>query len=611
VRGFAPLVLLILLAVTAIACLPALDAPFTFDEQAGVQTNRAVHPGASWKEALTYRFSPDQTRPLFFASLLLDARLWGMEPRGFRRTDGLLHLATGVIVWLLLRRALRHTLRRALPRSADPFLTARRAEWAALAGTAVFLLHPLQSESILYIWGRAGILSAMACYAAILAVPWNDDPRQGMLAGLLRWGLALAAAVAALLSKEDAVALPALALIVWIVAERRPWRPALMRALVLAFPVLTFLALRTVFLGAVGRQVYARSLESNLLVQSIVSLRFLGLTLVPYGQSIDHVQPLPPLLAAAAALFVLAALVGVSILGAVRAQGAAARLAAAGVLFGAAGLALYWIVPVADVMPERRVYLLMLGAAYAVSGAAFALAPRGVWPVILLTALLAPALSARAVLWSDSRRLWEEAARENPSRARPLINLGVIAADRGDRAQSSELLDRALTLEPSNPEALYNRGRLRLDAGDLSGARADLEKSVAADPTLPRSHINLGIVLLRQDDMAGAEEQFRAALAIDPGDPRGLTNLAEVRRAVGSADEAIGLYRRALASDPDYAHAAGRLGVALENKGDLRGALAAYRDYLARGAESDADRGAVEAKIHRLESALAGDGTIR
>jgi tetratricopeptide (TPR) repeat protein len=610
VRAFAPVVLLLLLVVTAIACLPALQAPFTFDEQAGVATNRAVHPGASWRDALTYRFSPDQMRPLFFASLLLDARLWGLAPRGFRRTDVFLHLVTGALVWLLLRRALRHTLRRALPRSADPFLTARRAEWAALAGTAVFLLHPLQSESILYIWGRAGVLSALGCYAAILAVPWKEDPGRAAWAAV-RWGLAIAAAATALLCKEDAVALPALALVFWVVAERRPWRPALLRALVLVFPVLGFLALRSTSLGAVGRQVYARSLESNLLVQSVVSLRFLGLTLAPIGQSVDHVQPVPSFPVAAGALLLCFALVAASLLAASRAKGAAARLAAAGLLIGAAGLALYWVVPVADVMPERRIYILMLGAACAVSGAAFALAPRGVWPVVILAALLAPGLRARAVLWSDSRRLWEEAADENPTRARPLINLGVLAADGGDRARASALLDRALALEPDNPEALYNRGRLRLDAGDLAGARDDLGRSVAADATIPRAHINLGIVLLRQNDLAGAEEEFRAALALDPGDPRGLTNLAEVRRASGDAGEAIDLYRRALASDPGYAHAAGRLGVALEDEGDLRGALAAYREYLVRGAESDVDRDAVESKVHSLETALAGDGAIR
>jgi tetratricopeptide (TPR) repeat protein len=611
VRALAPAALLVLLVLTIVACLPALDAPFTFDEQAGVMTNRAIHPKASWRDAVTYRFSPDQTRPIFFASLHLDARLHGMAPRGFRRTDVLLHLAAGVLVWLLVRRALRHTLRRALPRSADPFRTARRMEWAALAGAAVFLLHPLQSESILYIWGRAGILSAIGCYAAILAVPWNDDRHAGIGTRLVLWGLALVATAAALLSKEDAVALPALALVVWWGAERRPFRAALTRALVLVFPVLVFLVLRTLLLGAVGRQVYARSEASNLMIQGMVSLRFLGLTLLPARLSIDHVQPLPSPAVALFAVALCLMLVAAAMVAARRARGAAVRLSAAGLLFGAAGLVLYWIVPVADVMPERRVYILMLGAAYAVAGAAFAVAPRGIWPAVLLAAVLTPALRGRAVLWSDSRRLWEEAARENPDRARPLINLGVIAADGGDRGRAAELLDRALALEPRNPEALYNRGRLRLDLDDLEGARGDLEASIEADPTVPRSHINLGIARLRLADLPGAEEAFRTALRIDPGDPRGLTNLAEVRRALGDPDEAIRLYRQALASDPDYAHAAARLGVALEERGDLRGALDAYRDYLQRGAESDADRAAVEAKVTFLEAALAGAGAIR
>src|SRR5262249_23050214 len=158
--------------------------------------------------------------------------------------------------------------------------------------------------------------------------------------------------------------------IVWVVAERRPWRPALVRALALLFPVLAFLALRTTLLGALGRQVYARSLESNLLVQGVVSLRFLGLVLLPHRLSVDHVQAVPSLPAAAAAIAACLALVAGAVIAAQRASGTAMRFGAAGILLAAAGLALYWVVPVADVMPERRVYILMLGAAYAAAGIA-------------------------------------------------------------------------------------------------------------------------------------------------------------------------------------------------------------------------------------------------
>ncbi|PYT16402.1 MAG: hypothetical protein DMF51_04775, partial [Acidobacteria bacterium] len=93
-----------LLVVSFLCCLPAADAPFTYDEHAGIEENRVVHTGSSLGEALAYRYSPDQARPLFFASLLLDADLWGMQPRGFRLTGFLLHLVCGALLYLLLKR---------------------------------------------------------------------------------------------------------------------------------------------------------------------------------------------------------------------------------------------------------------------------------------------------------------------------------------------------------------------------------------------------------------------------------------------------------------------------------------------------------------------------
>ncbi len=628
-RTQSALTLVALLAVTALCCLPAVDAPFTFDEQAGIADNRAVHPGAPLREALLYRFSPDQARPLFFLSLRLDAAAHSLAPRGFRITGLLLHLLAGLALYRLLRRL-------PLP------------DAAALAGTAVYLLHPLQSESIIYIWGRAGVLATLFSLLCLLAVPWEhgDDATGTGATGrgdALRWLAALACLVLALAAKEEPVMLPLLAFVWWTMAEARPARGAVRRATALAVPIALFLALRAALLGAVGRQVFARGLRENILGQSVVALRTLRLVLVPTGQSIDPLALVPSLPLGAVALLACIAIVAAAVAASVRLRPPGdpvrdgLRCACAGVVVAAIGDLLYFVAPLPDLMSERRAYLPMIGVALAVAGlvATFLATARArrevsasrhlragrgarggrqagssgsILPVAasaLLIALLAPLLLVRARLWSDPRLLWEEARLRAPDKARPLINLGVMAAERGDRQAAAAFFDRVVLLEPDNPEALYNRGRLRLDTGNLSGAADDLETAVRADATLPRIWINLAIARLRLGDPAGAEQALRSALRIDPGEPRALTNLAEVLRAQGGLDEAIDLYRRALVSDPAYAHAAVRLGVALEARGERSAALEAYRDYLARGPVTSADREAALTKIRALETDLA------
>ena len=618
------LLLFALLGVTFACCLPSLDAPFTHDEEAGIANNRAVHPGATLRQAATYRFSPDQTRPLFFLTLLLESRVHGLAPRGYRVLSLLMHLASGAVVYLLLRR---------LRPPSDA---------GALAGTAFFLLHPMQSESIIYIWGRSGVQSALLALLALAAVPWPDvaATSQGRDSGsshAWRWTAAIAMMALALAAKEEAVALPVMAFAYWALAENRSARPALARAALLALPVVAFVTLRPLLLGAVGRQVFARGLGDNVLGQAVVTLRLLRLTLLPIGQSFDPAASVPSTatgaLAALVCLGIIAAALGaglrlragmaLSATGQVAHGSAGPRWICAGVLMSAAAYAIYWIVPLPDLMSERRVYLPYVGGALVVHGLTTLLTglvrretPAGdrssagersstlAWPpALIVTLLLAPALHARARIWSDPRLVWEEASRLAPGRVRPYIDLGVMAAVRGDGRTAGSNFDRALALEPRNPEALFNRGRLRFDSGDLAGAATDLEAAVAADPTMARARINLAIVRIRQGNLDAAEAQLRAALEIDPGDPRALTNLGEVRRARGDLDEAIVLYRRALASDASYAHAAARLGLVLETRGDRAGALAAYRDYLARGPDSPADRAAVEEKIRRLAAA--------
>jgi len=615
-----------LLVLTALAVTPALDGAFTFDEHAGVAGNRSIHPGAPAAAALAYRFSPDQTRPLFFLSLWMDARLQGMAPRGFRTTNVALHLACGIVVFLLLRRAAM-ACRPAGER-------AGAAEGAALAGTALFLLHPLQSESVIYIWGRSGVIATLLALLALLLTPASGTPRgagpDAVTARVSPRALipAWALLTLALAAKEEAIILPLVAFAWWVIVERQPARRALAVAAWLAMPVVVFVALRIPLLGAAGRQVHVRSVTDNILGQGVVNLRMVGLTLWPAGLSIDHAVGVPSKPAGLAAVAGCLALLVAGVLGALRLRQPAFRAASAGTIIYAAGTILYWLVPLPDLMSERRAYLPLFGAALTLTallneaacrwgrrpvsaGSRRRVVALALVPPLALAAFLAPALRARARLWADPRLLWEEAERLAPDTARPHINMGVFAADRGDMEGASAEFDRAIDLEPRNPEALYNRGRLRLERGDIAGAEADLQTSVAIDPTVPRARISLAVALTRRGSLRAAEEELRAALAIDPGDPRGLTNLAEVLRAGGRAAEALALYRQALVSDPAYAHAAARLGVALEEAGDRAGALAAYRDYLARGPSSDTDAAAVRARIDAIEAALAAPGSIR
>ena len=575
-----------------LCCLPAADAPFTFDEHAGIEGNRVVHPGAPFGEALRYRYSPDQARPVFFASLLLDADLWGLKPRAFRLTGFLLHLACGALLYLLLRR----------PHGTATVAAAgtARAAPAALAGTALFLLHPLQSESVLYIWGRSEILSTLFGLLAVLLALAAEDHKTAAGHPYLSLAGAVACMALALASKEEAVAIPLIFYIWWRWAEGRPARPGILSAAVLGLPVVLFLLWRAIALGEIGRQVYARSVTENVLGQSVVTLRMLRLFFLPFSQSIDHPAEVPGLVLGTLAIAACVFMIGWALYAARAPAGAAAPIAA-GVLVAAAGTALYWIVPLPDLMCERRAYLPLVGAALAMSGALRCVPRRAHLAVIALVLLLAPAMAARARVWSDPNRLWGEAARLAPLKSRPLINLGVMAAESGDRGRALDLFDQAIRLEPRNAEALFNRGKLHRDAGRHAQAVADLRAAISSSPGLVKARINLAIALMDVQDLSGAETELRAALQIEPRNPRALTNLGEVLRATGRAQAAVTLYREALDADPTYSHAAARLGVTLENLRDRQGALAAYREFLARGATSPTDREAVEKKVQALE----------
>jgi hypothetical protein len=204
--------LLALLATSLL--LPGLDGGFIFDDRPNIQENGALHvtdlTGKSLRDA-AYSFQPGQgTRALSMLSFALDHwRAGGLDPRAFKATNLLIHALTAFALALLLRRLL--ILAHWPP---------RRAAWAALAMAGLWATHPLQVSSALYIVQRMQTLSTLfvvfALWAYLSARQAQIEDRRS------RTQLALTAlfGVLALAAKEDALLLPAYALVLELTVLR-------------------------------------------------------------------------------------------------------------------------------------------------------------------------------------------------------------------------------------------------------------------------------------------------------------------------------------------------------------------------------------------------------
>lgn len=152
-------------------------------------------------------------RPLLLLSYAFDYQIWGLNVVGYHLGNILIHIASAIVLFFIVIRLL------------------RRVNTAFIA-SLLFLAHPIQTEAVAYISGRADLLMVffllLSLYLFLLAlVVQNHKKRLGLTAAYL------ASFILALLSKETAVVFPALLAVVYISFVGRNWSLASIRTTVL------------------------------------------------------------------------------------------------------------------------------------------------------------------------------------------------------------------------------------------------------------------------------------------------------------------------------------------------------------------------------------------
>ena len=437
--------MLLILVLTSTVYWPGLSGGFLFDDTINITENpKVLIQGLSGQElqraALSFSGGGGLGRPISMLSLGLNHALTGLDPFYFKLTNLAIHLLSGIGLWLLTRLLL--TAYRIQHR---PELTNREIEWLSVAVTAVWLLHPLNLTSVLYIVQRMASLAALFMIYGLVLYTWGrlrqfrgQHGAALMLIGVVVFG------VLAIFSKENGMLLPVLVFLVeWLIfGFKAP--DAATRRFVIGFNVITTIIPSLLALGFLiihfdwllaSYETRDFTLSERLLTQGRVLWFYIQMILLPdptrmglYHDDIIFSKGwLDPVTTLPAVLGIIALLIGAI---ALRRR---APLLAFGVLFYFVGHVLESSILSLEIAHEHRNYLpaygLLLATIYYLGHRRvrerLALRMQTVLIVMLILAL-SISTAVRTSYWSNDVDLALVEARHHPNSARTNMQAGLI-----------------------------------------------------------------------------------------------------------------------------------------------------------------------------------------
>ncbi|MCX6954267.1 MAG: hypothetical protein NTV51_19115 [Verrucomicrobia bacterium] len=208
------------LAAAAVAAYwNSFSVPLFFDDTASIVKNESIRQlwpiGPVWSPPAA---AGTAGRPLLNLSFALNYAAGGLGVWGYHAVNLAIHVAAGWVLFGLVRRTLWQ------PRLRAQFGPAA-TELAAVVAL-LWVVHPLQTESVTYVSQRAESLVALFYLLAWYALVRSDDMDTGEEARR-RWGAGAVAAVAAgVLTKEIIVTAPVVLFLYDTVFLAGSWRGA-------------------------------------------------------------------------------------------------------------------------------------------------------------------------------------------------------------------------------------------------------------------------------------------------------------------------------------------------------------------------------------------------
>ncbi|MDP9186302.1 MAG: tetratricopeptide repeat protein [Verrucomicrobiota bacterium] len=514
--------------------------------------------------------------PLKNISLMLDFQFYGFNPGAFHFTNVVLHAAAVVLLFLVLRQMTSTS-------------AARTSIWSSAFVTAIFAIHPLRAESVVWIEERKDVLSGFFFMLTLAA--YLHYTRKPSIGRYLTMSILFAAG---LLSKPMLVTTPFILLLLdyWPLnrsqrTEVRDQKISKSRWTKLVLEKLPLFALSVVdAILTAGGIAPAHSVADQLPFVSRVANAFESYVIYiwqmiwpanlgvyyPYSQN-----GLPIWQAVLAAAILLAITIVVFVLRKSRKYLLVGWLWYLSMLLPVIGIIQVNLQTHADrytYLPQIGLYLLIVWTVADLS--ANWRYRTQITAVLAIVAIAACALAARvqASYWRDSETLWMHTIAVTKDNYFAHASLADLLMRRGRVGGAIEHSEEALRIRPGDADAQNNLGLALLQTGDVKRAIAHLEKALEIDPGHMNAEVNLAWVLASAVDESMRDGARAVQLAEDVARRAGHPN-AIVLRTLAAAYAETGRFRAAIETAQQaiaIAKATGNDGLAA----DLERNIAAY-----------------------------------
>ncbi len=539
----------LLLLLTLVVYLPALQCQYIWDDDHYVTENRTLHDVEGLKRIWIEPGAVPQYYPLVHTLFWVQYQLFELNPLSYHLVNVICHALVSLLWWRVLRRL-------AIP--------------GAYLAAMIFAVHPIEVESVAWVTELKNVLSGVFYLLAALmylrftgishkAIQTSQPTVEPSQRRWLWYGLSLLCFLGAMFSKTVACSLPAaLVLVMWWQRRRFPWRDLL--CLLPMFVIGIGLGLHTAMMekhhvGAEGAD-WAFSMGDRFLIAGRALWFYAAKILWPqhlvFFYDYWHLntsqwwQWLFPV------GFVIA------VYGCWRNRNlwgygpVVALLFFAGTLFPALGFI--------DVFPMRFSFVADhfqyhagMGIIALFAAGFYQLTKRYPRVQYTLACVILIALGARSVayqqVYQNQTTLWQHVIDNNRAPWMALNNLGVIQKQAGHLEAARDLYQKAIVHRPNEWNSYSNLGIVYKEMGQYDRAATLFE--FASQFMRAQSHVYSSLAHVRelQGDIPQAIALLEKAVKQNSAYAKAWTNLGILQLRQGQHDKAIIALERAIEKD--------------------------------------------------------------